>query len=315
MAKLGLMLESQEDLNWEILFGIAEKVEQLGFESLFLSDHLTSVKGNKQLDSIPVWPALTALAMRTERIKIGPLVCSMTFRHPAQLAKMSVAVDQLSAGRLELGLGAGWYEEEHVMFGVNFPSARHRLELLQEGIQLIKALWSGQSSSFAGHHYQLSDSEMHPAPAQSSVPLIVGGMGNTTLKIAATHADEWNSYYVSIDTYREKSQVIDKHCNSINRDPSTLRHSLMTPYVIGKNDQEIESHIAANREVFPNLPGNLKDWHEAGFIGGSPQQLLDQMSDFEEAGVSRFILEHNSFRDQSPLELLAEKVLPVVTSG
>ena len=156
---------------------------------------------------------------------------------------------------------------------------------------------------------------MHPAPAQSSVPLIVGGMGNTTLKIAATHADEWNSYYVSIDTYREKSQVIDEHCNSMNREPGTLRHSLMTTYVIGKNDQEIESHIAANREVFPNLPGNLKDWHEAGFIGGSPQQLLDQMSDFEEAGVSGFILEHNSFRDQSPLELLAEKVLPVVTSG
>ena len=315
MADLGLMLESQENLNWDTLFSITEKVEQLGFESLFLSDHLTSVKGNKQLDSIALWPALTALAMRTERIKIGPLVCSMTFRHPVQLAKMSSAVDHLSVGRLELGLGAGWYEEEHVMFGVDFPSMHQRLELLEEGIQLIKVLWSGQSSNFAGQHYQLSDAEMHPAPAQSNVPLIIGGMGNTTLKIAATHADEWNSYYVSIDTYREKSQIIDGHCDSLNREPGTLRHSLMTPFVIGNNDQEIDSHIASNRTVFPSLPGSLKDWHESGFIGGSPQQLIDQMSAFQEAGVSRFILEHNSYHDQSPLELLAEKVLPVMANN
>ena len=315
MADLGLMLESQENLNWDRLLSIAETSEQLGFESLFLSDHLTSVKGNKQLDSIALWPALTALAMSTERIRIGPLVCSMTFRHPAQLAKMSSAVDEFSAGRLDLGLGAGWYEEEHTMFGVDFPSARHRLELLEEGIQIIRDLWSGKSIDFEGQHYQLSAAEMHPSPAQSNVPIIIGGMGNTTLKIAATHANEWNSYYVSIDTYREKSQIIDDHCIFLNRKPDTLRHSLMTPYVIGNNDQEIDSHIAANRAVFPNLPGNLKDWHEAGFIGGSPQQLVDQMSVFEEAGVSRFILEYNSFHDQSPLEMLAEKVLPVLTSS
>ena len=270
MADLGLMLESQENLNWARLLSIAEISEQLGFESLFLSDHLTSVKGHQKLDSIALWPALTAVAMRTNRIRLGPLVCSMTFRHPAQLAKMSSAVDTLSAGRLDLGVGAGWYENEHVMFGVDFPSPRQRLELLEEGIELIKVLWSGEPSDFNGRHYNLRDAEMHPEPAQSNVPIIIGGMGTTTLKIAAAHADEWNSYYVSIGTYREKSRIIDEHCISLTRDPRTLRHSLMTPFVIGEDDHEIDRHIAANRVVFPSLPASLKDWHEAGFVGGSP---------------------------------------------
>ena len=132
MVKVGIMLESQENLSWERLFDLANKVEEFGFESLFLSDHLTSVKGNKQLESMALWPALTALSIHTTSIKIGSLVCSSTFRHPAQLAKMAASVDQLSGGRLEIGLGAGWYKEEHDMFGIPFPSAHYRLELLQD---------------------------------------------------------------------------------------------------------------------------------------------------------------------------------------
>ena len=314
MAKLGLTLESQENLNWDRLLNIAEQSEQLGFESLFLSDHLTSVKGHQKLNSVALWPALTAVAMRTNRIRLGSLVCSMTFRHPAQLAKMSSAVDVLSAGRLDLGVGAGWYKQEHDMFGVEFPSSAQRLELLEDGIEFIKNLWSGETTHFEARHYKLSGAEMHPVPAQSHVPIIVGGMGNATLRIAAAHADEWNSYYISVSTYREKSQIIDRHCASLNRDPVTLRHSLMTPFVIGEGDQQINRHIAANRAMFPNLPTSLKEWQEAGFLGGSSQQLLDQIGVFEEAGVSRFILEHNSFDDPDPLELLAQKVLPYMNN-
>ena len=290
MANLGLMLESQENLNWTRLLNIAEISEQLGFESLFLSDHLTSVKGQQKLDSLALWPALTAVAMRTKRIRLGSLVCSMTFRHPAQLAKMSSAVDTLSAGRLDLGVGTGWYKDEHDMFGVDFPSPRHRLELLEDGITIIKNLWSGKPTDFEGRHHKLIGAEMHPRPAKSNIPIIVGGMGKATLKIAAAHADEWNAYYVSVGAYREKSRIVDEHCSSLNRDPRTLRHSLMTPFVIGDDDHAIGLHIAANRAVFPNLPASLKDWQEAGFVGGSPQQLLDQIGVFQEAGVSRFIL-------------------------
>jgi len=304
------MLESQEDLTWERLFRMADAVEALGFEALFCSDHLSSVKGLSKRASLALWPALTALALRTERIRIGPLVCSMTFRHPAQLAKMAASVDVLSGGRLDLALGAGWYEGEHAMFGVALPPPRTRLEMLDEGVQVIKALWSGQPASFAGKHYRLEAAEMHPLPVQSSPTIIIGGMGEKTLQIIAKHATEWNCYYVSLDQFRQKSHWLDEQCAAIGRDPSTLRRSLMIPFVIGTDETMVQRHIDANRDMFANLPPTIADWHAAGFVGGSPQQLVDQLKAFEEAGIQRFMLEHNDLDDVDSLELFASHVLP-----
>ena len=314
MVKVGIMLESQENLSWERLFDLANKVEEFGFESLFLSDHLTSVKGNKQLESMALWPALTALSIHTTSIKIGSLVCSSTFRHPAQLAKMAASVDQLSGGRLEIGLGAGWYKEEHDMFGIPFPSAHYRLELLQDCVQILKQLWSGKSIDFAGKHYQLVNAEMYPTPVDKSIPIIVGGMGNTTLKIASMYADEWNAYYIDVNTYMEKARILADHCEDVKRNPDTIRHSLMTPYVIGQRDDDIQDHIDANRAIFPSLPDNLSDWHAQGFVGGSPNQLIDQLSVFVEKGVNRFIFEHNDLDNASRLEMLSQTVVPIVNS-
>ena len=308
MATIGIMLESQEDLTWERLFRMAEVVEELGFEALFCSDHLTSVKGESRRASMALWPALTALALRTERIRIGPLVCSMTFRHPAHLAKMAASVDVLSGGRL--GLGAGWYDGEHRMFGIPLPPPGTRLEMLDEGVQVIKALWSGQLVSFSGKHYQLEEAEMYPLPAQSPLPIIMGGMGPRTLGLIAKHATEWNCYYVSLNEFREKSRWLDEQCAAVDREPSTLRRSLMIPFALGKDETAVKRHIDANRAMFPTLPATLDDWHAEGFVGGSPQQLVDQLKAFEEAGVQRFMLEHNDLDDVNTLELLASEILP-----
>jgi len=304
------MIEGQEDLTWERFFRLAEAVEALGFESLFRSDHLTALNGLAQRASLALWPSLTALALKTQRLRFGPLVCSMTFRHPALLAKMAASVDVLSSGRLDLGLGAGWYEGEHRMFGLDFPPYRTRLEMLDEGTQVIKLLWSGQPVTFTGQHYRLEAAETYPLPAQQSPTIIMGGKGEKTLQIVAKYATEWNCSYVGLDIFRQKSSRLEEHCLTIGRDPATLRRSLMIPFIIGQDEATIQKRLQAHRAIFSDLPPTRADWEAAGFLGGNPQQLLDQLKACEEAGIERFMLQHNDLDDLDSLELLASQVLP-----
>lgn len=310
LATIGIMIEGQEDLTWERLFRLAEAVEALGFESLFRSDHLTALNGESQRDSLPLWPSLTALAMKTQRLRFGPMVCSMTFRQPALLAKMAAAVDVLSGGRLDLGVGAGWYEGEHRMFGLDFPPYRTRLEMLDEGTQVIKLLWSGQPVSFTGQHYRLEAAETYPLPAKPLPPILMGGKGEKTLQIVAKHANEWNCSYVGLDIFRQKSGQLDQHCLALGRDPATLHRSLMIPFIIGQDEATVRKRLAAHRAMFSDLPRTYTEWQVRGFLGGSPQQLLDQLKAFEEAGVERFMLQHNDLDDLDSLELLASHILP-----
>lgn len=323
MTHLGIMIEGQEDLTWERLFRLAKAVEDFGFESLFRSDHLTALDPSAsqpvvarsgqapKREALALWPSLTALALRTRRLRFGPLVCSMTFRHPMEVAKMAAAVDVLSGGRLDLGLGAGWYEGEHRMFGIPFPPYRTRLEMLDEGAQVIKALWSGRPVTFKGQHYQLDAAESYPLPVQKPPALIMGGKGEKhTLHIVATQATEWNCSYSNVEVFRRKSGILDEHCAAIGRDPKTIRRSIMIPFVISKDERTIQSRIDAQRLIFPDLPTTIEGWQARGYIGGSPAQVTDQLSEFVEAGAERFMLQQNDLDDLESLELLASDVLP-----
>jgi F420-dependent oxidoreductase-like protein len=310
MAEIGIMIEGQEDLTWERFFKMAETVEGVGFGSLFRSDHLTALEGFPQRTSLALWPSLTALAMRTKRIRFGPMVCPITFRHPIMLAKMAAAVDQLSGGRLDLGLGAGWFGGEHRMFGVNYPPYKDRLEMLDEGAQVIKLLWTGRPASYEGKHFQLAKAETHPEPVRANPTIIMGGKGKKTLQIVARQATEWNFSYERIELFRQKSAQLDENCQAIGRDPATLKRSLMIPFVIGRNELVIQNRIDAHRSVFPSLPATLPDWLATGYLGGSPQQLMDQVMAFVEAGIERFMLQHNDLDDLDSLDLLASELLP-----
>ena len=310
MVEIGIMIEGQEDLTWERFFRLAEAVEGLGFSSLFRSDHLIALQGFRHRASLALWPSLTALALRTKRIRFGPMVSPMTFRHPAMVAKMAAAVDELSGGRLDLGLGAGWFAGEHKMFGLDYPAYPVRLELLEEGVQVIRGLWSGQPFSFKGKHYQIDAAETHPGPAQREPAIIMGGKGDKTLQIVARYASEWNCSYVGVGTFREKSGQLDEKCRATGREPSTLRRSIMIPFVIGADDRAVEQRISAQRQTFPSLPAAHSDWLAAGFLGGSPAQLIDQMSGFVEAGAQRFMLQHNDLDDLDSLAFLSSEVLP-----
>ncbi len=312
MAKIGIMIEGQEDLTWTRLFRLAQAAEDLGFESLFRSDHLTGLGGHAQRETLALWPSLTALALRTTRIRFGPMVCSMTFRHPALLSKAAAAVDVLSGGRLDLGVGAGWHEGEHRMYGINFPPLKTRLQMLDEGTQVVKALWQGQPVTFHGQHYRLEAAESYPLPSQSAPVIVIGGKGERVLQLVAQHASEWNCAYVNVEQFRQKSQYLDEQCRAIGRDPATLQRSLMLPFVIGRDAATIQNRIEASRAMFGHLPANLAEWQAAGLFGGSPQQVVDQINEFVAAGVQRFMLQHNDLDDLDSLELLAHEVMPHV---
>jgi len=308
MVEVGIMVEGQENMTWERFLGLAKTVEELGFGSLFRSDHLTALGGAKERQSLALWPSLSALATQTNRIRFGPMVCSMTFRHPAILAKMAASVSMLSNGRLDLGLGAGWYQGEHEMFGIDFPPYGTRLKMLDEGTQVIRLLFAAEPANFNGEFYQLTDAATYPKP--ENLTIIMGGKGVKTLEVVARNADEWNCSYVGVDVFKEKSRQLDINCESMGRDPSTVRRSLMIPFVIARSESEVQKRIEAHKLMFLNLPGDLSAWRQAGFIGGTPQQVIDQLKEFEQAGVTRFMLQHNNLDDIDSLSILAKEVLP-----
>jgi len=316
MANLGIMIEGQEDLTWDRFFRLAQAVEELGFTSLFRSDHLTSLDGFPQRATLALWPSLTVLALRTERIRFGPMVCSVTFRHPAMLAKMAADIDLLSGGRLDLGLGAGWFEGEHEMFGIDFPPYRQRLARLDEAAHVIRRLWSGAPSTFEGETYRLQAAENHPPPLSRPPTLIMGGKGERTLQVVARHATEWNCSYEGVDTFRQKSAELDEAALAAGRDPASIRRSIMIPFVVGHTEAALQERIDAHRRTFPNLlPRDFEAWRAAGFIGGSPAAVTEQITAFVEAGADRFMLQHNDLDDVNSLELMAADVLPHFREG
>lgn len=312
MTDIALMLEGQEGLTWDRWFRFADAAEDLGFEGLFRSDHLTALDGDTRREALALWPSLTSLAQRTSRIRFGPLVAAVTFRHPAMVAKMAASIDVLSSGRLDLGLGAGWFAGEHEMFGIPYPSYGERLERLDEAAAVAQAIWSGQVTTTDGPHYPLSSARSLPTPAQSTPTLIMGGKGERTLRVVARHATEWNFSYGTLQSFIKKSGELDRACAEVGRDPDNLRRSMMIPFAIGRDVAAVQRHIDAHRKTFVDLPQRPDGWQEAGFLVGSPEEIVDQIGRSVEAGASRFMLQQNALDDVESVELLADGVLPNV---
>ncbi len=312
--RVGIMIEGQEGLTWERWFRLGAAAEDLGYESLCRSDHLTGLTGEPTRASLETWTSLTALAARTRRIRFGPMVSPLTFYHPALLAKMAAAVDQLSGGRLDLGLGGGWNEYEHAMFGVPFPALKERLDRLECGARVIRALGAGRPVSLAQPYYPLARAQSHPLPSHGRLRLVVGGRGEKrTLRIAAEFADEWNVTRVDVGGFRQKRQVLAEHCAAFRRDPETITRSLMVPLAIGRDAAEVARRIAAARVIFPALPESEDRWRAVGFLAGSPAAVVEQLGAWAEVGVQRVLLQMLDQEDIAALELFARAVLPALS--
>jgi len=306
------MIEAQEGLTWERWFRIAEQVESLGLDSLWRSDHFFSLSGQHDRPALECWTSLTALAQRTQRIRFGPLVSPMTFRHPALLARMAAAVDRLSDGRLVLGVGAGWNEAEHAAFGIRLPPLKERFDRLEEGIAVIKALWTGGPVDVDGRYYQLRGASAFPRPVQQPAPpLLIGGDGEVRLlRIVAQHADEWNSHAPGPEMYRAKRARLEEHCREVGRDPNAIHRSWMGGILIGRDRGEVaekghwfQSFLGSMAGVPPTaVPDTLRQRH---WLVGTPDEVAGQLETWSSVGVERVMLQWYHLDDLDGLSLLA----------
>src|SRR5262245_5594607 len=311
--RVGIMIEGQEGLTWASWLRLADAAEGLGYESLCRSDHLTGLGGHSRRPALDTWASITALATQTRRIRFGPMVSPITFYHPAMLGKLATAVDALSGGRLDLGIGAGWNEYEHRMFGVPFPPLRERMDRLECGARVLRALGAGQPVTLVQPHYPLQKAQSHPLPPHGRLRLVVGGRGEKrTLRIVAEFADEWNATRIDVAAFRAKRAVLAAHCAAFPRDPETIDRSLMIPFAIGRDAAEVARRIAAARASFPSLPPDEAAWRAAGFLAGPAESVIAALAEWKAAGMQRILLQMLDQEDIAALELFARTVLPAL---
>ena len=305
---LTIMIEGQEGLTWERWRRLAKTVEDAGYAGLFRSDHLTGLFGDPTRPSLDCWASLTWLAEHTQRLRFGPLVCPLTFHHPALLAKRAAAVSELSGGRLDLGIGAGWHEGEHAMFGIPFPPVKERLDRLECGARLIRALWRGRPATLEQPYYPLREAQSFPAPAGAGVPLIIGGRGEKrTLRIVAESADEWNITRVTVDEYAAKAKVLAEHCRAVGRDPAAIRRSLMIPVITGRTEAEVTARLERARAIFPRVPADAAGWRAAGFLYGVIDEVRQDLARWEATGINRAMLQILDMDDLGAIELIGRE--------
>ena len=312
-----LMIEGQQGVTWKRWLALAEAAERLGFEGLFRSDHYFSSGGVGGRGSTDAWGLLAALAARTERIRLGTLVSPVTFRLPSVLAKNAATVDEVSGGRVEIGMGAGWWTEEHTQFGIPFPPTRERFEMLEEQLEIVHRLLTEDRFSFEGTHYSLADAECFPKPVQRPrPPIVVGGkkVGTWMQRLIGAWADEFNTVGGSPDEVRERFGRARDGVAAAGRDPDTLVTSMMTWCFVAPTEDEYVAKLERARSLDPTA-GPFDEYRadiEADCIVGTPERAAETLSKYAAAGVQRIMLNHELYDDIEMLELLATQVFPKV---
>jgi probable F420-dependent oxidoreductase len=311
-------------VSWERLAEVARRAEALGFDSVWVSDHffltLDRYGGRGGTYGSPeALTALAALATVTEHVRLGTLVLCAGFRHPALVAKSAATVDLLSRGRLDLGLGAGWLQEEYRAFGYEFGDLDHRFEVLEETLVALALLFGEGPSTWEGRHFRLQEAFARPRPAQQPrPPLWVGGKGGPRLlRLIARHADGWNTAWAwTPEGYAERVQALARACERESRDPASVRLSLGLYTLIGENERDLAARYRALQGWTPGdwLDGvPLEEWGRDKLVG-TPEQVLDRLRAFADLGVEEVICSMASLPfalyDESALELLAETVMP-----
>jgi F420-dependent oxidoreductase-like protein len=305
------MIEGQDGLNWERWKRLLQTAEDGGFQCVFRSDHFSNAAGVDK-DSLELWTSLTFAATFTERIEFGPLVTPMTFRHPSMTVRYAAAVDDLSEGRLVLGMGAGWQEREHKKFGVPFYDFPTRFAMLEEALDIVSRLFLTDGPvDYVGKHYTLEDAQLLPRPRRpGGPPILIGGNGpKQTLPLAAKYAEEWNALYIPLETFKERNALLDELLKQFGREPDDIKRSLMVQAVFGKDDAALKSKIDAISER-TGSEVTVESLLDRGFIVGTPPAFTDCIGAFVEAGVQRFMLQWLDQDDIDGLEAIARDVLP-----
>jgi F420-dependent oxidoreductase-like protein len=305
-VKLRIFVEPQQGASYEQLLTVAQSVEALGFDALFRSDHYLTMGGDGLPGPTDAWVTLAGLARETERIRLGTLVSSATFRWPGVLAITVAQVDAMSGGRVELGLGTGWYDAEHTAYAIPFPPLGERFERLEEQLAIIKGLWEtpqGETFAYAGTHYQVADSPALPKPVQRPhPPIIVGGGGPArTPRLAATYADESNVPFHTVADTAAQFDRLRAACEAAGRDPATLTLSAAQVVCCGTDEAE----VARRAKAIGREPAELR----VNGAAGTPDEVLARLGALAEAGAGAVYLQVLDLSDLDHLQLLSEEVL------
>ncbi|MAT41983.1 MAG: LLM class F420-dependent oxidoreductase [Anaerolineaceae bacterium] len=302
--KLSIMLEGQNGLNWGHWKNWVSLAEDLGFYGLYRSDHFTNANPPDK-DSLELWVSLTYLASQTKRIKFGPLVSPLSFRHPAHTARMAAAVDDLSGGRLKLGLGAGWQEREHQHYGFDLMTLKPRFNRFEEGLEVItKMLKSSAPFDFSGAYYNFKDVILLPRPERKNGPeILIGGNGKKmTLPLVVKYADEWNAVLIGQQVLKDTSLYLDQLLKKQGREPSSVRRSMMTNLTYADSDRKLDQ----------KLKGKSKsELQNQGIIVGVGEEVIQQIKAYQSIGVEEIMLQWLDFEDIFGIQHFAKTILPV----
>lgn len=305
LMKLRIFTEPQQGATYDELLAVALAAERLGFDAFFRSDHYMRLgPGDAGAGSTDAWTTLAGLARDTSTIRLGTLVTPVTFRLPGPLAISVAQVDQMSRGRVELGLGTGWYDAEHIAYGIPFPPVGERFGRFEEQLEILVGLWTtpvGETFSFEGAHYRLADSPALPKPAQSpKPPIIIGGTGaRRTPRLVARFADEYNVPFRTPEDTSEAFDRVRKACEVEGREPVIL--SVAQTVCVGSDDAEIERRAAATGQDLAAL--------RAAGLAGTPAEVAEKIGRFAELGAERIYLQVLDLDDLDHLELIADEIL------
>jgi F420-dependent oxidoreductase-like protein len=303
-----------QQVSWAELREVWQEVEALGFDTLWVNDHLLPSVGPPEAPNLEGWTMLGTMAALTSRVRIGVMVTSNTFRHPVVLAKMATTVDHLSQGRLILGMGTGYFAQEHQVYGIPLHTARRRAQQLEEALQVICKLWTEEYVSFTGSYYRLADAPFAPKPVQKPhPPILIAGTGEQlTLPLVAKYADLWNAGALPLPTLARKVAVLDEHCRLIGRDGGDIERTYLTPLYLREDLAEVERLLQQIPQVQTRSIAEMR----ALILAGDVAAVQRQVQAYVDIGVTHLILalRRPGFFDREGLRLFAQAIMPCFRS-
>ena len=322
--RFALMLEPQQGLTYDDQLQIARLAERLGFEALFRSDHYANFPGDADGPATDAWTVLAGLARETSTIRLGSLVSPVTFRHPGNFVKVVTTVDEMSGGRIEVGVGAGWNDDDHGPLGLAFPPIEERADLLEDELAILHGLWAEDDGwTYDGRHLQVTGSRLRARPGdgpahvvengRSRPRIMTGGDGSPRgLRIAARWADEFNLSSSSPERTAERMEMLDEACRAIGRDPASLTRSAMVGVLVAEDEAALRARVAAMLRTFAIDPAEADGWLEgrrARWIVGTPDEARAMVRRYAAAGIERIMLQDFLPWDHAMIELLAREML------
>jgi len=298
-----------QHVSWGELVDIWQVADGLKFDTAWTFDHFFPIMSDPKGSQLEGWVALTALAMKTQQVRVGTLVTGITYREPAVLAKMGATLDVITGGRLEMGLGAAWFQFEHEALGIPFPPVAERIKRLGEACEVITRMWTEDAATWDGTYYHIKEAYCNPKPVQKPrPPILIGGSGEQlTLKMVARYADSWNAFGTP-DVFKHKIDVLRRHCEAIGRDLNAIEKSVSLPPVLTRDQSKLDAMLAdmASRRAMS------LDEAKANMLWGSPEQAIKKIEAYRDIGVTHIILSLRAPYDASQLELFAREVIPAV---